>query len=138
MRIAEPNIGWRKAAAFTLTEVVVSLLVLGIMLVSLYAAFSSGFAFVKLSRENSRATQILVQKMENVRLYKWSQLTSNGFFTGNFTTRYDIQDPNTNDQGATYSVVVTTNSVAGSLPADYAKNMVAVTITLYWTNYPQM
>src|SRR5260370_23566870 len=137
MRIAERSIRWRQAAAFTMTEVVVSLLVLGIMLVSLYAAFSSGFAFVKLARENSRATQILVQRMEDVRLYKWSQLNSNGFFTGTFTTRYDPLTANTNNAGATYYEVVSMTNVASTLPADYAKYMRAVTITLYWTNYSQ-
>src|SRR5258708_35214270 len=69
MRLEEPGIGRREAVAFTLTEVVVSLFVLGIMVVSLYAAFSSGFAVVRLSRENSRATQIIVQRLANLRRY---------------------------------------------------------------------
>lgn len=137
MKIAEPAIDWRKTEAFTLTEVVVSLFVLGVMLVSLYAAFSSGFAFIQLSRENLRATQILVQKMEDVRLYRWSQLNSNGFFTGTFTTRFDPLTTNSTSAGTTYYCSVSNTNVPSSLPADYRNNMEAVTVTLYWTNYPQ-
>ena len=134
MKVAQPNNGPRTKGAFTLTEVVVSLLVLSIVVIALYAAFSAGFAFVQLSRENLRATQIMVQKMENVRLYKWSQLNSNGFFAGTFTTSYD---PIANS-GATYYCVVSTNSVPNTLPADYRNNMVGISMTIYWTNYPQL
>ena len=67
-------------AAYSLVEVIVAVLVLALMLISLYGGFSSGFAVVKLARENLRATQIMMQKMETIRLLKWSQfLDTNNF-----------------------------------------------------------
>ena len=57
--------------AFSMIEILVAMVVLGIMFVSLYSGFSSGFAVVQLARENLRATQILQEKMETIRLYTW-------------------------------------------------------------------
>ena len=39
---------------------------MGIVLVTLYAGFSSGFSVVRLNREDLRATQILEEKMESL------------------------------------------------------------------------
>src|SRR5437870_2411713 len=58
----------------TLVEVMVSLAVLGFMVISLYAGFSSGFAVVRVARENLRATQILAERMEVIRLIKWDDV----------------------------------------------------------------
>ena len=124
-------------AAYTLVEVMVSVFVLAIMLVSLYGGFSSGFAVVKLARENLRATQIMMQKMETIRLLKWSQLLdTNNFLQPAFLDYYDPSGTNANAFGATYKGFVTTNAATG-VPNDYAANMRAITVTIYWTNYPQ-
>src|SRR6266581_4841812 len=77
-------------SAFTLTEVLVALLVVSIMVVSLYTGVSSGFALVKLAREDLRATQIMLQRVETLRLYKWSNFTDASYFsTNNYTEYYD-------------------------------------------------
>src|SRR3954468_16463899 len=55
-------------SAFTLIETVVATMLAGIMLPTLYAGLASGFSIVQAARENLRATQILVQRMEAVRL----------------------------------------------------------------------
>src|SRR6266481_5029271 len=77
-------------SAFTLTEVLVALLVVSIVVVSLYTGVSSGFALVKLAREDLRATQIMLQRVETLRLYTWSQFTDPTYFsTNNSETYYD-------------------------------------------------
>src|SRR6266481_7872902 len=77
-------------SAFTLTEVLVALLVVSVVIVSLYTGVSSGFALVKLSREDLRATQIMLQRLETLRLYKWSNFTDASFFsTNNYAEYYD-------------------------------------------------
>jgi len=124
-------------AAYTLVEVIVAILVLALMLISLYGGFSSGFAVVKLARENLRATQIMMQKMETVRLLKWSQLLdTNNFLQPAFQDYYDPSGTNANAFGAIYRGFVTTNAATG-VSADYAANMRAVTVIIYWTNYPR-
>src|SRR5438309_2049072 len=60
----------------TLVEVMVAMAVLGFMMVALYAGFSSGFAVVRVSRENLRATQIMAEGMEVARLYNWDQVVN--------------------------------------------------------------
>jgi hypothetical protein len=122
--------------AHTLVEVVVSIFALAIMLVSLYGGFSAGFAVVQLARENLRATQIMMQKTETVRLLKWSQLMdTNTYLRPTFTDYYDPGATNVSSHGATYQGFVSTNAVTG-VPNDYKNNMLAVNISIYWTNYP--
>src|SRR5437762_3196296 len=75
-------------SAFTLAEVMVAVLVVGIVVVSLFAGVSSGFALVKLAREDLRATQFMLQRMEAVRLYTWSQITNAAYFSTNTVAAY--------------------------------------------------
>ena len=61
--------------AYTLVEVAIGVAIMGITFVSLYAGMSGGFAVTQLARENLRATQIILERMEGIRLYNWNQLT---------------------------------------------------------------
>ena|ERR1041384_2501610 len=120
------------AVAFTLAEVMISVLILVIMLVSLFAGFSSGFSAVQATRENLRATQIMLQRVEALRLFKWSQANNTNYLKPTFTEKYDPRA--TNAAGTLYTGFVTVSTPA-NLPAAYNTNMLDVTITLYWTNY---
>jgi len=122
----------REKSAYTIVEVLVSVFLLGIMLVSLYGGFTAGFAVVQLARENMRATQIMVQRMETMRLYTWQQfLGTNNYLKPAFTDRYD---PSSASAGTVYLGFVSTNGpfVSG---ANYTTNMRAVKVELFWTNY---
>lgn len=66
----------RNACAFTLVETLVAMAILTMMALSLYAGLSSGFLILKTTREELRATQVLAQKMEAIRLCTWSQLSN--------------------------------------------------------------
>src|SRR5258706_2622798 len=74
--------------AYTIVEVMVSIFVIAIMMISLYGGFSAGFSVVKVSRENLRATPIMVQKMETIRLLNWSEI---------FNPKTYVQSPFTDD-----------------------------------------
>src|SRR5205823_1561848 len=74
--------------AYTLAETMVAVAVIGIMFVALYGGISSGFRVMQLTRENLRATQILVERMEVIRLYRWDQLTNSGYIPQNFVDYY--------------------------------------------------
>jgi len=52
----------------------ISVFILAIMMLSLYASFNSGFGTVAVTREELRATQIMTQKLKAIRLLTWSQL----------------------------------------------------------------
>jgi len=121
----------RSEEAYTVVEVVVAVFILGIMVISLFAGFSSGFAVVQLGRENLRATQIMVQKMESVRLYNWKEVTNSSFLKTNFTDYYNPAGSN----GAVYKGTISVTAGPAGIPAAYANNMRAITVTLFWTNY---
>jgi prepilin-type N-terminal cleavage/methylation domain-containing protein len=98
---------------FTLVEVMVAVAVMGIMFVSLYAGFAFGFAQIQLSRENDRATQILEEKMEVVRLLNWDQVVNiPGYIPTSFTAPFYANNPTNSPSGSfTYTGTVTVTNV---------------------------
>ena len=116
--------------AFTLMEVVVAAMVLMTISVAFYLGLSSCFSVVKASREEVRATQIMTQKLEAVRLCTWSELT-------NFSFK-EPYDPvgTTNSSAGVYYYGNVTKSAAATIPntASYLNNMCLVTVSLTWTN----
>ena len=58
----------KTAGAFSLVEVMIGMAIVGVTFVSLYGGMTYGFSSVRMSLENLRATQILVEKMETIRL----------------------------------------------------------------------
>ncbi len=123
----------RGHAGFSLVEVMVAVLILGTLIVSLFGAFSSGLGTTQAARENMRATQILVQKMETIRLFTWSQGVQNNLASTNFISYYDPSVAN--NMGTLYSGVYTPAPSPAGLPADYRDKMRRVTVTVFWTNY---
>jgi type II secretory pathway pseudopilin PulG len=122
--------------AYTIVEVLISVFLLAIMMISLYGGFSAGFAVVKLSRENLRATQIMVQKMEALRLLNWSQiLNTNVYVQTAFTSYYNPAGTNNGTYGTLYSGRVSTNAPS-NVPVAYRNNMRSIIVTVFWTNYP--
>ncbi|HUS35248.1 MAG TPA: prepilin-type N-terminal cleavage/methylation domain-containing protein [Verrucomicrobiae bacterium] len=118
----------RETAAFSLIETLVAVALVGVVLVSLYTGISNGFAFAKVTRENLRATQILQEKMETIRLYTWEQLSTPGFVPTNFLEGFYASG--TNNGGLTYTgkVIIATAPIAET----YGTNMKQVSIQLSW------
>lgn len=134
-------IGRVTAAAYTFTEVMVAVVIIGLMTVSLYAGISASFGVIQRTRENLRATQILVQRVETIRLYKWDQLTytgTPGWLQTNFTEIYDpLSNTNGNGGGITYHGTVELGlPPASAIPStvSYRTNLMLITVTLRWTN----
>jgi Tfp pilus assembly protein PilV len=124
----------RTEAAFNLPEVVIALVIIFTLLVALYAAFNAGFAVMKSARESLRATQILVQRAEVIRLYNWSQLRDpNKYLKPTFVEYYDPLGIADGKYGVMYVGTMKTNAVYFT-GTSYATNMRAVTISVYWTN----
>jgi prepilin-type N-terminal cleavage/methylation domain-containing protein len=141
----------KRLEAFTLVEVIVCTAIVSILFVSLYGGIASGFSLVTLARENLRANQVILEKMETIRLYNWDQVNSNGFLPSSFTAPfYPSVITNlvgTNSSGGQQTSLTTNFQAAGSLiyygtliitnaPVSdaYATNMKMVTVSLVWTN----
>ena len=124
----------RGLRAFSLIECVVAVSVIMIAFVTIFGSITFGFTVTQLSRENLRATQILIDKMEGVRLYSWDQITNTTFLKSTFTN-YFFETNNIGQVTATGNGVLYTGlvSVAQSpFSTSYSNNMVQVTVTVGW------
>jgi prepilin-type N-terminal cleavage/methylation domain-containing protein len=115
---------------WSLAEVMVAVVVLAIVFVSLFVAFSYGFTVIRATREDLRATQILTQKIEGIRLCTWAQLSS---CPTSFTDTYATLG-NTNSSVLVYNGTIT-RSQNNNLPngsTGYRDQMQLVTVTITW------
>lgn len=100
-----------------------------LMVVAVYTGITFGFNTIRQARENTRATQILVEKAEQIRLFNWDQLTSgtNAFLS---TNQFIVPYYSTN-LGVTYTGRVTIKplTLAG---VEYSNDMQQVTVTVSW------
>jgi len=117
-------------AASTLTEAVAAVAILAICAAGLMGALANGFRTMQLTRENQRATQILMEETEMIRLYTWDQVNTPGFIPTYFTSAYDNQSPD--GGGLYYTGRVTIASVPFS--SSYAANLRQLTLTLTWSS----
>lgn len=119
-------------AAFTLPEALTGLVIVAIMFTSLYSGISFGFASVRLARENLRATQILTEKLEVVRLCTWEQINSNGFLPARFTAPYEPGGA-TNGAGLHYSGrIVVRGPPVGLIPDQYSNDVRVIDVSVSW------
>jgi prepilin-type N-terminal cleavage/methylation domain-containing protein len=123
----------KRRAGFTLVETMVAMGVFGVGMFSLYAGISLGFSIVNHTREGLRATQIMVEKMETIRLYSWEQINTSGFIPATFTEYY-YPPGNGNTNGWSAGVTFTGTVALGTGPTglSYSTNLTKVTIGLNW------
>jgi prepilin-type N-terminal cleavage/methylation domain-containing protein len=120
-----------RSQAFTLVEILVATAVLGVMFLSLYVGVSAGFGVIQVARENLRATQILQEKMETIRLYTWDQITTTNFVPNGFT-EYFYSDGTNVDKSLTYNGTVTISP--SGLTESYSNNVKKVNIKVTWAS----
>jgi len=120
--------------AFTLIEVMVSVGVIGVLMVSLYAGLTFGFAQIQVSREEERATQILAERMEIVRLLNWDQIVNlPGYVPTSFTASYSVLNPTNIPAGSLIynGTVVVTNAPVSE---NYSNDLRMMVISLSWNS----
>ena len=126
------SIGSKKANGTTLVDVIMSVAIIAIMCTGLVGALTYGFFTMGMARENQRATQVLLETVETIRLYNWDQVNSNGFIPSTFTGVYDPQAP-TGQQGITYYGRINT-ATANVGSSNVNSRLRLMTVTLNWTN----
>jgi type II secretory pathway pseudopilin PulG len=121
-----------RSLAFSLVEVLVSVAVLGTTVVTFYVGISSGFSVVQLFRENLRATQVLAEKMETIRLYTYDQISSNGFIPSSFVAPMIVGSTNATSITFTGAVQV----LAFNLPnmPSYSNDLVVLKVDVNWVS----
>jgi hypothetical protein len=120
--------------AYTLMEVVMAVALLAIMMISLYGGITSGFAVVQLARENLRSTQIMLERMEGIRLYRWDQLVYSNMIPSTFTAYYYPLAASGESKGIAYNGTMVVTNANLSPAATYGANMRLITVTLAWNS----
>jgi type II secretory pathway pseudopilin PulG len=141
----------RRQAALAMVETLVVVAIIGTLFLSLYGGISSGFAVVNLARENLRANQIALEKMETIRLYTWEQINSNGFVAPTFTAPFfpqidykqvaenrgeevSISESGSTGEGFTYYGSVMITNAPADIPSEYSGSLKRVIVSITWTN----
>jgi hypothetical protein len=107
-----------------------------ISFLALLAGLSGGFVTAEYARETVRATQILAEKLDTIRLYSWDQVTAPGYITNTFYTRFYPTNglaggDGWSDPGFAYTGTVTIANAPFAEP--YASNdLKMVTVSLTW------
>lgn len=119
----------KPSAAFTMTEVVVGVAIFSIAFIAGYFGIVQGYNLMEDTRENERATQILQDKTEVLRLYTWDELTNIAFTPLTFTNFYN---PAGQADGPTYYGTVTISNAP--FAESYATDIEVLTFRLNWSN----
>ena len=118
--------------AFSIIEILVGVLIIGIMAVGLYIGMTQGFGVIRLARENLRATQILQEKMETIRLYTWDQVNAPGFIPETFNEPFYAVGED-RDDGLVYQGRVTITNANMPL-ATYGNDLREVRVAITWNS----
>lgn len=119
----------QKVAAFSLVEATVGMGIVGTTVATLFSGFTSGFFTMQMARENLRATQIMLERVETIRLYSWDQINEPGYITPTFSASYDPDAP-TGQSGLVYSGTIQIEDAG--VPSSYAADMKKVTVRVNW------
>ena len=120
---------------FSLLDAIFAMAVSGLMFLALYAGLGFGFRIIRMARENTRATQIMLEKMETIRLYTWTQINSNGFIpTNRFAVPYYAVGNTNNSLMYTGRISIANVAISDGSggTASYSGDMKKVTIQLDW------
>jgi len=125
----------RIESGYTIVEVVIAVAVLSVMFVALYAGIAFGFRVTRSERENLRATQIILERMEGIRLFRFDQLSDTNLNPLAFSQTYYPQASGNKSQGITYNGTVTIDTnITLDPPANYSSVMKKITVQLNWTS----
>jgi len=117
--------------AFSLIEAMVAIGALGMLTLGVFGGLWACFQTTQLTRENLRATQILQQATEVLRLCNWDQTNpSSNYIPTSLTVPYD----NANSNSLNYQVSVTITNPPSSMTDVYTNDLRMVTFRVTWTS----
>ena len=106
-----------------------------IIIGALFSGLASGFQLTQMERENLRATQIAMARMEGLRLYEWSsnQLFSPAMLPNIFTDYYyPVGLGGFSGSNTVYTGSVTIANVTLSPSSSYSTNMQQIIVQVGW------
>lgn len=120
----------RKTCGSVILEGLITSSIVGTMGCGLIGSFSYGFMAMQMVRENQRATQIILEKVETLRLYSWDQVLTPNFIPATFDEVFDPQSSGTQTIMYQGTMDITTPAMGTS----YASSMREFLVTVSWTS----
>lgn len=121
----------REPSAFTIIEGLFAAVLIGVVFLALYGAITWGFLSLRSAREDLKATQIMVEKMEVMRLCSWDQIRSNALPL-EFSVPYSGSLADKTAGAPIYSGKIQISKTG--LGVNYEPRMRLVTVSVNWTN----
>jgi hypothetical protein len=121
--------------AYTIVEVVFASAIIAILFVTLHMGIAFGFSVSRAERENLRATQIILERMEGIRLFTFDQVSDTALNPTTFTKSYYPAALGGQSPGITYTGRVTVvPNITLDPTATYSADMKKVTVQLDWVS----
>jgi|KBSMisStandDraft_5_1062788.scaffolds.fasta_scaffold109838_3 uncharacterized protein (TIGR02598 family) len=125
----------QRLRGFNLVEVMVAVWVIGLMIVSLYGGFSYAFSEIRLSRESIRASQILTERMEVVRMMNWDEVAKlPGYIPTAFSVPFNPGGSKTNGTEGGFSYAGTVTVSKPPITENYSNDLRMIQIQVTWTS----
>ena len=135
----------RRHGGFSLPEGLFGLAIMGVVFITLYTGMTTGFESIRRSRENLRATQILMERFETIRLYTWEQVNTPGYIPTNFVAYFEPSYSKISTNASTNAIVkhmgasgipyTGTVTVASSgISEPYSNDLRKITVELAWSS----
>lgn len=116
----------------------VAVAIIGVCVSALYGGMTFAMGNLQRARETQRATQILTEKLDTIRLYGWDKITSGTYIPPTFITSFAPADPGLSALGQTnrgfYYYGTIEIGTPDAVSDVYKHNMRQVTVILRWTN----
>jgi hypothetical protein len=109
---------------------------IGITLVAMLGGLNWVVSCVQWAREGARATQLMEEKLDTLRLYSWDQLNTPGFISTNFVATFSTLENGSAAPGQYNGPIYTGLVTIGSAPLTeaYGSQMRLVTVNLQWSS----
>jgi len=123
-----------RKTAFFLLEAVIGMALLGLVFMAMYTGLVTTTFSVQLSRENLRATQLMAEKLDTIRLYGWKKIVDDPFYLRWTDVPVYPDDPSKAGNDATPRVFRGEILVEPApITEAYAADMAMITVRVMWT-----
>lgn len=104
-----------------------------IAIAAMFNTFSNGYTILRVARDDERATQILMQKTEAIRLLTWNNLTN---CPTSFVDSFNPTGITNGTQGTVYYGSISLLGDPTNIPSSvsYRSYVHLITISIVWTN----
>ena len=127
----------RAESGFSLVEAPIGMAIIGFVFVALLSGLKYTVGMVQSGRDEARATEIMAEKLDTIRLYSWDQIITPGYLSNSFTTTFystsaAIPGVSSSSPGITYTGTLAVS--AAPFSESYSNTLRVATVQLQWSS----